>query len=75
MYTDEKYGPYLGDYRRWLWAQIQAGADLETLATNAPAFAAPVVATGRRRQAAIERRQKVLTGPGPDARRINQEVR
>lgn len=56
------FGPYLGDYRRWLWAQIQAGASLEEAVTDAPEFCAPVVATARRRQQRIDEHQRVLTG-------------
>lgn len=68
----EQYGPFIGDYRRWLWAQIEAGATVEEATKDAPACFAVMVAAmvrvGRRRAARIQQHLKVITGPGPDAR-------
>lgn len=52
----------IGQYRRELWAKIKSGVPTEEAVKDAPEWAAPVVATARRRQAEIDAHQRVLTG-------------
>lgn len=58
----------IADYRRYLWAQIKQGVDLDEATKYAPAWAVSIVATARRRQARVDAHLKVITGPAPDAR-------
>lgn len=71
----ETFGPYLGDYRRWLWNQLQAGVNIYDATQHAPDWAKEVVDTAFARKDRIEQQLSIVTGPGPDARRNIQEVK